>query len=103
MGKEELLTLSLEKQLQWKCLTPDTKPTANPCGDLRGKGLAVPVLAEFSLRWHHVSNTLFGSFLTIQHQKSQVKVLVAQSCLTLPDPVDCCPPGLSSMEFSRQE
>ena len=28
MGKEELLTLSLEKQLQWKCLTPDTKSTA---------------------------------------------------------------------------
>ena len=71
MGKEELLTLSLEKQLQWKCLTPDTKSTANPCGGLRGKGLAVPVLAEVSLRWHHVSNTLFGSFLTIDWFQGQ--------------------------------
>ena len=26
-----------------------------------------------------------------------------QSCLTLCDPMDCSPPGTSSMEFSRQE
>ena len=31
-----------------------------------------------------------------------MKVLVAQSCLTLCDPMDCRPPG-SSVEFSRQE
>ena len=29
--------------------------------------------------------------------------LVAQSCLTLCDPLDYSPPGSSSMEFSRQE
>ena len=29
--------------------------------------------------------------------------LVAQSCLTLCDPMDCSPPVLLSMEFSRQE
>ena len=31
------------------------------------------------------------------------KVLVAQLCLTLCDPMDCSPPGSLSMEFSRQE
>ena len=35
--------------------------------------------------------------------KQEVKVLVAQSCLTLCDPMDCSPPGYSSMEFFRQE
>ena len=28
---------------------------------------------------------------------------IAQSCLTLCDPMDCRPPGSSSMGFSRQE
>ena len=32
----------------------------------------------------------------------KVKVLVAQSCPALWDPVDCSPPGFS-MRFSRQE
>ena len=32
-----------------------------------------------------------------------VCVLVAQSCLTLCNPVDCSPLGALSMEFSRQE
>ena len=32
-----------------------------------------------------------------------VCVLVAQSCPTLCEPMDCSPPGLLSMEFSRQE
>ena len=30
-----------------------------------------------------------------------IVVLVAQSCLTLCDPMDCSPPGPLSMEFSR--
>ena len=33
----------------------------------------------------------------------KVKVLVAQSCPTLCDPMDCSPPGFSVMEFSRQK
>ena len=35
--------------------------------------------------------------------KQEVKVLVSQSCLTLCNPMDCSPPGYSSMEFFRQE
>ena len=41
-----------------------------------------------------------------QHQRWQnlkVKGLVAQLCLTICDPVNCSPPGSSSMEFSKQE
>ena len=33
----------------------------------------------------------------------KVKVLVAQSCPTLCNPMDCNPPAPLSMEFSRQE
>ena len=33
----------------------------------------------------------------------KVKVLVAQECLTLCDPMDLSPPGSLSMEFSRKE
>ena len=33
---------------------------------------------------------------------STVKVLVAQSCLTLCDPMDCSPPGFYVCEISRQ-
>ena len=33
----------------------------------------------------------------------KVKVLVAQSCPSLCNPMDCSPPGFLSMEFSRQE
>ena len=32
-----------------------------------------------------------------------VRVLVAQSCLTLFNPINCSPPGPLSMGFSRQE
>ena len=32
-----------------------------------------------------------------------VCVLIAQSCLTLCDPIDCSPKAPLSMEFSRQE
>ena len=32
-----------------------------------------------------------------------VKMLVAQSCLTFWDPLDCSPPAPLSMEFFRQE
>ena len=31
------------------------------------------------------------------------KMMCAQSCPTLWDPMDCSPPGLLSKEFSRQE
>ena len=34
---------------------------------------------------------------------SWLSVLVAQSCLTLCDPMDCSPPGSSVHGFSRQE
>ena len=34
---------------------------------------------------------------------SDMKLLVAQSCLTLYNPMDCSSPGPSAMEFSRQE
>ena len=30
-------------------------------------------------------------------------IIVTQLCLTLCDPMDCSPPSLLSMEFSRQE
>ena len=33
----------------------------------------------------------------------ELKVLVAQWCLTLWDPMDCSPPGSPSLGFSRQE
>ena len=54
------------------------------------------------------SHTLAGRFFTTSaaretHTLHEVKVLVAQSCLTLCDPMDCSPPGSSVMEFSRQE
>ena len=32
-----------------------------------------------------------------------MKVLIAQLCLTLYDPMNCSPPGSSVHEFSRQE
>ena len=41
-----------------------------------------------------------------QHQRWQnlkVKALVAQLSLTIFDPVNCSPPGSSSMEFSKRE
>ena len=43
-----------------------------------------------------------GKFSFYSNPK-EVKVLVAQSCLALCDPVDCSPPGSPSMEFSRYE
>ena len=44
------------------------------------------------------SHTLAGRFFTTSgardaHKLHEVKVLVAQSCLTLFDPMDCSPPG----------
>ena len=30
-------------------------------------------------------------------------MLVTQSCLTLLDPMDCSPPGVSAIKFSRQD
>ena len=38
---------------------------------------------------------LAGRFLTTSHQGSPKKVLVAQLCPTLCDPMDCSPPGSS--------
>ena len=40
-------------------------------------------------------------FLQCREVKSESEV--SQSCLTLSDPMDCSPPGSSSMGFSRQE
>ena len=39
----------------------------------------------------------------IAQSSESVKVLVAELCLTLCDPMDCSPPGSLSMEFSSQE
>ena len=36
-------------------------------------------------------------------KKGKGKVFIAQSCLTLCNPLDCSPPGFSVHEFSRQE
>ena len=46
---------------------------------------------------------LAGRFFTTEPPEVKVKVLVAQFCLTLCDPVDCSPPVPLSMAFSRQE
>ena len=53
-----------------------------------------------------VLSLLYGPALTSVHDSTEsekVKVLVAQSCPTLWDPMDCSPPSSSSMEFSRHE
>ena len=42
-----------------------------------------------------------GCHFLLQYMKSESEV--AQSCLTLSDPVGCSPPGSSSVGFSRQE
>ena len=45
---------------------------------------------------HILSSTCFISHIFVSlHYESEVKVLVAQSCLTLCDPMDCSPPGSS--------
>ena len=44
-----------------------------------------------------------AAFIRHFSQFSLTKVLVAQSCLTVCDPVDCTPPGLLSLGFSTQE
>ena len=51
---------------------------------------------NFSFKWAAITDTY--SCIEVK-----VKVLVAQLCLTLCDPMDCSPPGSSAMEFSRQE
>ena len=44
------------------------------------------------LTWH--SSSGFSAFrVSLSHSSFLVKVLAAQLCLTLCDPVDCCPPG----------
>ena len=52
------------------------------------------------------SHTLAGRFFTTSaaretHTLHEVKVLVAQSCLTLCDPMDCSPPGSSVHGISQ--
>ena len=39
----------------------------------------------------------------MNYLKTNICVLVTQSCPTLCNPMDCSPPGSSVMEFSRQE
>ena len=46
-------------------------------------------------------NTGAGCHFLLQCMR--VKSEVAQSCLTLSDPMDCSPPGSSAVGFSRQE
>ena len=48
-------------------------------------------------------NTGMGCHFLLQCMKVKSESEVAQSCPTLSDPMDCSPPGSSSMGFSRQE
>ena len=48
-------------------------------------------------------NTGVGCHFLLQCMKVKSESEVAQSCLTLSDPVDCSPPGPLSMGLSRQE
>ena len=48
-------------------------------------------------------NTGVGCYFLLQCMKVKSESEVAQSCLTLSDPMDCSPPGSSIHGFSRQE
>ena len=48
-------------------------------------------------------NTGMGCHFLLQCMKVKSESEVAQSCLTLSDPMDCSPPGSSIHGFSRQE
>ena len=48
-------------------------------------------------------NTGVGCYFLLQCMKVKSENEVAQSCLTLRDPMDCSLPGSSAMGFSRQE
>ena len=48
-------------------------------------------------------NTGVGCHFLLQCMKVKSKSEVAQSCPTLSNPMDCSPPGSSTMGFSRQE
>ena len=48
-------------------------------------------------------NTGVGCHFLLQCMKVKSESEVAQSCLTLSDPMDCSLPGSPSMGFSRQE
>ena len=48
-------------------------------------------------------NTGVGCHFLLQCMKMKSESEVAQSCLTLPDPMDCSLPGSSIHGFSRQE
>ena len=48
-------------------------------------------------------NTGVGCHFYLQCMKVKSESEVAQSCLTLSDPMDCSPPGSSIVGFSRQE
>ena len=52
--------------------------------------------ANFSFKWAAITDTY--SCIEVK-----VKVIVAQLCLTLCDPMDCSPPAPLSIEFSRLE
>ena len=52
-----------------------------------------------TLRWNHQGKLsegykeTLGTVLVTSYKSMKMKVLVAQSCLTLCDPMDCSPPG----------
>ena len=48
-------------------------------------------------------NTGVGCYFFLQCMKVKSESEVVQSCPTLGDPMDCSPPGSSSVGFSRQE
>ena len=68
------------------CATPETAATRLPrAWDSPGK------------------NTGVGCHFLLQCMKVKSESEVAQSCLTLSDPMDCSPPGSSVHGFSSQE
>ena len=54
-------------------------------------------------RTEPASPALAGGFFSSEPPGKPCVVLVAQSCLTLGDPMDCSPPAPPSMGFYRQE
>ena len=60
---------------------------------VRHQGLGVPPVGTLGL--DTFSHALPSELRTLQSAYQSPKVLVAQSCLTLCDPMDCSPPGSS--------
>ena len=90
------------------------------CKKLKNRLLVLLLLSHFSRVWFCVTpqmaahqalcpwdspgkNTGVGYHFLLQFMKGKSESEVAQSCLTLRDPMDCSLPGSSVHGFSRQE